>query len=85
LYEIFELNIKKFDYSISDTVIEKLKAFFNNSVAHKDKNFGNACFVRNFFEKTLENQANRLARETNLTTEKLREISVEDINNGKVS
>jgi len=49
LYEIFELNIKKFDYSISDTVIEKLKAFFNNSVAHKDKNFGKARFV--FFEK----------------------------------
>ena len=80
LYEIFELNIKKFDYSISDTVIEKLKAFFNNSVEHKDKNFGNARFVRNFFEKTLENQANRLARETNLTTEKLKEISLEDIN-----
>lgn len=35
----------------SDTVIEKLKAFFNNSVAHKDKNFGNARFV--FFEKQL--------------------------------
>ena len=50
MYEIFELNIKKFDYSISHTVIEKLKAFFNNSVAHKDKNFGNARFV--FFEKT---------------------------------
>jgi Cdc6-like AAA superfamily ATPase len=80
LYQIFELNTKKFDYSISDTVIEKLKAFFNNSVEHKDKNFGNARFVRNFFEKTLENQANRLARETNLTTEKLKEISVEDIN-----
>lgn len=80
LYEIFELNTKKFDYSISDAVIEKLKVFFNNSVKNKDSNFGNARFVRNFFEKALESQANRLAKETNLTTEKLTEISVEDIN-----
>lgn len=80
LYQIFELNTRKFDYSISDTVVEKLKAFFNDTVENKDKNFGNARFVRNFFEKTLENQANRLAREANLTIEKLTEISVEDIN-----
>lgn len=80
LYQIFELNTRKFDYSISDTVVEKLKAFFNDTIENKDKNFGNARFVRNFFEKALENQANRLAREGNLTIEKLTEISVEDIN-----
>lgn len=80
LYQIFEYNTKKFEYSISDTVIENLKFFFTNSVETKDNNFGNARFVRNFFEKTLERQANRLARETNLTTEKLTEIVVEDIN-----
>jgi len=80
LYQIFELNIKKFDYSISDIAIERLKTFFNESVENKDRNFGNARFVRNFFEKTLESQANRLAKETNLTIEKLTEISVDDLN-----
>lgn len=79
LFQIFELNAKKFDYSVSDVVIDKLRMFFNDSVGKKDKNFGNARFVRNFFEKTLERQANRLAAESNLTIEKLTEISIEDI------
>ena len=35
--------------------------------------------MRNVFEKTLERQANRLAREVNLTTEKLSQIELEDL------
>jgi SpoVK/Ycf46/Vps4 family AAA+-type ATPase len=79
LYQIFELNLKKFDYTISEDAAEKLKNYFKNIVTKKDTNFGNARFVRNFFEKTLEQQANRLSSETNLTTEKLSEISPLDI------
>ena len=54
--------------------------YFERLVASKDRNFGNARTVRNFFEKDLERQANRLSKETNLTSEKLTEICVEDIN-----
>ncbi len=79
LYGIFELKTKKFDYTISETAENKLKNYFNNLVDKKDKNFGNARFVRNFFEKTLEQQANRLASESNLTVQKLTEIKVEDV------
>lgn len=79
LFQIFEMNLKKFDYNITGNVDEILKEFFLQSVATKDRNFGNARFVRNFFEKTLERQANRLAKETNLTTEKLTEICVDDL------
>ena len=45
----------------------------------KDANFGNGRFVRNVFEKTLQRQANRLAREVHLTTDKLLRIRVEDL------
>ena len=45
----------------------------------KDKNFGNGRFVRNTFEKVLEHQANRLASISNLTTEQLTEITIEDL------
>jgi hypothetical protein len=48
-------------------------------LSEKDNNFGNTCFVRNLFEKNMEHQANRLAKETNLTTEELSEIIIDDI------
>ncbi|MDR1516998.1 MAG: AAA family ATPase [Dysgonamonadaceae bacterium] len=79
LYQIFEKNAKEFDYKISKDAEIPLKEHFTNKVANKDKNVGNARFVRNLFEKTLERQANRLASETNLTTEKLSEITENDI------
>jgi AAA+ superfamily predicted ATPase len=79
LYQIFEKNAKEFDYKISKDAEMPLKAFFENKVANKDKNFGNARFVRNLFEKTIERQANRLSKEVDLTDEKLSEICTIDI------
>jgi hypothetical protein len=35
--------------------------------------------VRNVFEKSLERQANRLAREVDLTTDRLSQIEIEDL------
>ncbi len=51
------------------------------AVANKDKNFGNARFVRNLFEKTLERQAKRLASSSlsSLNEDTLTEIKAEDI------
>ncbi len=80
LYRIFELKAKRFDYTISEDAENRLKNHFNAIVDKKDKNFGNARFVRNFFEKTLEQQANRLALESNLTIQKLTEIKSDDVN-----
>ena len=58
---------------------QALKEYLAYQVAHKDQNFGNARFVRNVFERTLQNQANRLAKEVNLTTEKLSQIEKIDL------
>lgn len=79
LYQIFALSLKKYDYHITDDAKVALQHFFEEAVAHKDANFGNGRFVRNIFEKVLERQANRLASESNLTTERLSEITIEDL------
>ncbi|MCL2074278.1 MAG: AAA family ATPase [Marinilabiliaceae bacterium] len=79
LYQIFELNLKNFDYHLADNVDDIVKTIFTKAVENKDRNFGNARFVRNFFEKTLERQSNRLAKEVKLTAECLSEITESDI------
>ena len=71
--------MKKFDYHFGEGAKEALLQYFKNEVAHKDANFGNGRLVRNVFEKTLERQANRLAREVNLTTDRLSQIEPEDL------
>lgn len=79
LLQIFELNMNKYDYRFADGAKQYLQRFFENAVAHKDANFGNGRLVRNVFEKTLEKQANRLAREVYLTIDKLSQIKIEDL------
>ena len=79
LLQIFEASMKKYDYHFGEGAKEALLQYFENEVAHKDANFGNGRLVRNVFEKTLEKQANRLAREVNLTTDKLSQIVIEDL------
>ena len=54
-------------------------------VAHKDRNFGNARYARNVFEKSIQQQANRLAGQTNLTKTQLTELTVEDLKSGFLS
>lgn len=79
LLQIFEANMKKYEYRFGEGAREYLQQYFENEVAHKDANFGNGRLVRNVFEKSLERQANRLAREVNLTTDRLSQIEIEDL------
>lgn len=80
LLAIFDFNLKKHQYSISDSAKALLKSHIENAVANKDKNFGNGRFVRNLFEETLQLQATRLTQQlSDLTKEKLQRIEKEDI------
>lgn len=79
LLQIFMRSVEQYEYTMSDEAVEGLKNYLKEQVANKDKNFGNGRLVRNIFEKTLERQANRLAHEVNLTTEKLSRIEIEDL------
>lgn len=79
LMAIFELNLKKQQYKMSDSAKAILMTFLDNAVANKDRNFGNGRFVRNIFEQTLQNQATRLCTLNNLSREALQLIVDEDI------
>lgn len=79
LFQIFEANCKKNDYVMTNEARTALKSLLEKTVAEKDKNFGNARYVRNLFEKTLERQANRLSKQENLSKEMLTEITESDL------
>lgn len=70
--------MKNYQYHFGEGAKETLLQYFTDEVTNKDVNFGNGRLVRNVFEKTLERQANRLACEVNLTTNKLSQIEIED-------
>ncbi len=79
LVEIFESQCKKLDYLLTDEAKEKVKFIFENAYQTRDKSFGNARFVRNVFEKTLEKHADRISKKENLSKEILTIITEEDI------
>ena len=81
LIQIFKFILKKNDCTATDSAIEKVKEYVCYALEHKDQNFGNARFIRNVFEKTLTEQANRLAAEPNITNEMLSTIEEVDVIN----
>jgi type VII secretion ATPase EccA len=82
LADIFKMYMKKNQYTLSTEAEAYLKEQFAYVVAHKDRNFGNARFARNVFEKSIQAQANRLAGKNNLDTKALSELSIEDLKEG---
>ena len=80
LVDIFHMYMKKNEYTISADADELLRHKLEYVVAHKTRNFGNARFVRNVFEKTIQRQADRLAKRTGLTEKQLMELTSDDLN-----
>ena len=79
LFDIFQLNATKNEYAISEEANQYLKKKLDIVVQNKQKDFGNARYIRNYFELAIEHQANRLASELNLTPEKLCELTIDDV------
>ncbi len=79
LYRIFRLYMKKNQYAITKEAAEYLQKRLDNIVRNKDRNFGNARYVRNVFEKAIQCQANRLSTHSKVTPEELTEITLADI------
>lgn len=85
LTDIFKMYMKKNQYTLAPDAEAYLKEQFEYVVAHKDRNFGNARFARNVFEKSIQQQANRLAGQTNLDKSRLTELTVDDLQGGFAS
>jgi stage V sporulation protein K len=70
---------KKGDYVLDENALTLLRGVLHDAIVHKDKNFGNARYVRNLFEKCIQNQANRLSEEKIVDKEKLCLLTAKDI------
>ena len=79
LYDIFRLYLKKNEYTITKEGADILKQGLEQTVQHKDRNFGNARYVRNLFEKAIQCQANRLSKTKNVGDDELVELTAADI------
>ena len=83
LKQIFMLNVDKNQYLLEPEGEELLSKILNFAIEHKDKNFGNGRYVRNLFEKTIQNQAIRLSCQPNITAEELSKLKAEDLPTNK--
>jgi Holliday junction resolvasome RuvABC ATP-dependent DNA helicase subunit len=85
LCNIYERMCMANSYSLTQQARANLAILFNRGYAKKDEKFGNARFVRNVYEKTLGNHADRLANvDGTITTEMLSTIEAADIPFGMV-
>ncbi len=80
LIGILHLRAKKSDLVLSEDAEKFCKEFFAKRVEFKPENYANARDVRNFFEKALVNQANRLAVLETIDDKQLSTLEVEDFN-----
>lgn len=79
LQQIFIQLCNKNGYSISNDAKYLIKRHFDNEIKKKTSNYGNAREVRNYFERIVVNQANRLASYDEISKDQLNEIEVDDI------
>lgn len=79
LLDIFELFCKLNDMRLSSDARDYLTQYLSKLSNEKSENFANGREMRNLFEKTFTNQANRLSQYNDISDEKLNIIKSEDI------
>ena len=79
LQKIFLSLCKHDGYSLDEAATEVAAKHFETLVENKDENFGNARTVRNFFEDVVQAQANRVARNGDMSPEALSSIVAADL------
>jgi SpoVK/Ycf46/Vps4 family AAA+-type ATPase len=79
LAHIFYTMARSKSYTMSKDVIEVLKQLMDDAYNRRGKDFGNARYVRNFFEKCVEEQANRLAASASFEKEELMAFTADDL------
>lgn len=79
LFQIFKRYIDKGDFKLTSEAELAFQKLFAEAYEKRDRTFGNARFVRNVFEKTIERQSLRVADITEPTVEQLTEITEDDV------
>lgn len=83
LYSIFESMTSKAGYTLPEKTQEKAKAVFEKMYENRNQDFANGRSVRNYFEKAMVRQANRLAAEEKISDEMLAALEPEDLEDYK--
>ncbi len=79
MYMIFSHLCKTNKYSLDVGCEELLINYFKALIDKQDNSFGNAREVRNYFEKVISNQANRISILSEVTREDYEMIKIEDL------
>ena len=79
LMQIYKGMVQKYDFNLMPDAEQLVQKHLEKCVAHKEKDFGNARYVRNLFERTIKAQAVRLAGIPNTDKIDLAKITADDI------
>lgn len=79
LVSIFKKMCEASDYKLKPDSEILLMQEFTAIYEKRDESFGNGRFVRNMFEKTIENLSNRISKSNKITKELLTTIEKEDL------
>lgn len=83
LYSIFESMTSKAGYTLPEKTQEKARSVFEKMYENRNQDFANGRSVRNYFEKAMVRQANRLAAEEKISDEMLAALEPEDLEDYK--
>lgn len=80
LTELFLYYCRQEDYIIDAFTTSYIRNLFTEQYQNRDEFFGNGRFVRNFYEKVLSNQINRLEEtDESITKDDLQKIQLSDV------
>lgn len=82
LYDIFLQMCAKNDYHLQPHLEEKMLYIIEGMIARQGKKFANARDIRNFFERVVTNQANRVVSLNPSNVEELLTITAQDLDAG---
>lgn len=66
-------------YTLAETAIPQLQRKLNDLYEHREEHFGNARAIRNLFERSIHQQANRLVMDRDITDQELAELTLDDM------
>jgi SpoVK/Ycf46/Vps4 family AAA+-type ATPase len=78
LLEIFTSFCTRHNYIVEPGAVDTLTGIFEDIYSNEDGTYANARTVRNFFEKSIQRQANRLANSGSLSESDLQTLVIED-------
>ena len=89
LMQIFRYMCKDTDYMLTESAASVAETYLRGMTEAKKDNFANARLVRNYFERCVDRQANRIVQDANMTEEDLvtfvREDMIEDTTAGALT